>query len=323
MFYGFGSPEALESWARASMNLDPTYCFVCNKVAEAKVRGQVSRFIMGHGGKYSRNTWIMASDHDEAIDLRDSKTQTDIAKAIEEGIVLGIVPGVRSITHRRDGSRKETLWWYYEGLDKTGRSTTNHFSKNVGVGLNYEFLPKDLSVLLSNEADKVVRWFHPKEFPDFDYEAVPTKRAITDEDAARRIKGFQYAMDKEIARILAHNYHHADGDWDVWNWGHGSEWEEYHDAWIEDFNQWKDTGEGRMKLESTNVNRYDLSRLPWELQRALVTHWEAIWEKYEGKYHPELGFLYDDLENLDVYKTVVNMTTLWVVMNKEASNGVG
>lgn len=126
--------------------------------------------------------------------------------------------------------------------------------------------PQELADSIAELARQAVQWFHD---PSTTLHAAWTDTPISDDDVRYRIKGYQLVMDREIARITNHSY----GGW-TWRWEDG--WEEKHDEWIKSFNTWTSTPEGRSFVLARRVWRYDLSSLPFPLQRALVTRWQEL-----------------------------------------------
>jgi len=132
----------------------------------------------------------------------------------------------------------------------------------------YSKMPQELADALAHEAQLAVAWFHNSETM---LPAVMTKGEITDDQVRDRIQGFQYAMDRELARI--HRIQYDDG----WAWRFDDDWRTKHRKWVEAYVAWE------KEANPETSRRYDLSALPWTMQRALCTRWQRIWEEWEEK----------------------------------------
>lgn len=161
----------------------------------------------------------------------------------------------------------------------------------------YVSMPAELAQQITDLAQEVCQYFHPDLYPDFHFEAVWTDREISDDEARDRIQGFQYGLDRELARYTDQTLgapEPADpwSGWvrDVWAWRFDDDWREKHREWITLYKKYASTPEGFKDLENRRLLRIDLEALPFSLQRALVTRWERAWAEYEGKYSRETGF---------------------------------
>ncbi len=134
---------------------------------------------------------------------------------------------------------------------------------------SYTSYPQELADSIAMATQDAVQWFHD---PSVTIQAVWTEAELTDDDVRERIKGYQLVMDREIARLSGHSY--TEG----WAWRLKPGWEKIHDEWIVSFNAYIDTPEGRETVLFQNVWRYDLSALPFPLQRSLVSQWLALRE---------------------------------------------
>ena len=133
---------------------------------------------------------------------------------------------------------------------------------------------QELADKITMAAQKAVAWFWNEKTI---FQAVPTRMSISEDDVRRRIQGFQYAMDRELARV--HKFEYEGG----WVWRFDPDWREHHRAWIEKFIVWED----KHQNDANHLNlRIDLEALPWGIQRALVTRWQRLWEEWEDT-HPE------------------------------------
>mgnify|MGYP001615641158 CR=1 FL=1 len=61
-----------------------------------------------------------------------------------------------------------------------------------------------------------------------------------------------------------------------WDWRFDTDWRERHAAWVERYKERE--GEIVAQVQGAPL-RLDLTELPWERQRALVSRWQALWEK--------------------------------------------
>ncbi|KKN40283.1 hypothetical protein LCGC14_0734930 [marine sediment metagenome] len=162
----------------------------------------------------------------------------------------------------------------------------------------YASMPAELAQEITDLAQEVCQYFHPDLYPDFHFEAVWTDRAISDDEARDRIQGFQYTLDRELARYTDAVIEGDEpvvpqvGAWisDVWPWKFDDDWREKHREWIVLYKEYASTPEGFKDLEGRRLLRVDLEALPFSLQRALVTRWERAWAAYDGKYSMEKGF---------------------------------
>ena len=132
----------------------------------------------------------------------------------------------------------------------------------------YQAMRQELADAITGEAQEACRWFFESPPPEFS--AVYTDAAISDEDVERRIQGFQYALDREVAR---YSHFEFEGGWD---WRFDTDWRERHAAWVERYKERE--GEIVAQVQGAPL-RLDLTELPWERQRALVSRWQALWEK--------------------------------------------
>lgn len=146
--------------------------------------------------------------------------------------------------------------------------------ERTSAKIPYHKMPQDLADELAHEVEQVVGWFHDH---DKVFTAVMTDAEVTDDQTRDRIQGFQYAMDREIART--HNFEYAGG----WLWRFEADWRIKHSEWVEKYKVWEKENNPK------HSRRYDLSTLPWNIQRALCTRWQRIWEtwKREKGYDPE------------------------------------
>ena len=163
----------------------------------------------------------------------------------------------------------------YKGNIGTNQHVRRIFTKKPA----YPEMPQKLADAIAMAAEEACQWFFESSFSAARFTAVPTKASISDEDVCRRIQGFQYGMDREIARL--HGFEFSGG----WGWRFDDDWRERHNAWIEHYvAQHEPVCE---HYDQTNTERWhrnqrlDLTELPWVIQRALVTRWQRLWEAYE------------------------------------------
>ena len=144
---------------------------------------------------------------------------------------------------------------------------------------HYQHMPQELANALASEAQKAVEWFHDNSKI---LTAIYTDRPISDEEVELRIQGFQYAMDREVARMNNFEY---EGGWE-WRWDDG--WRELHKAWVAKWEEHKASAKlvGNWHPEHNKPDRYPLDKLPFTIQRALVTRWEALWDEWADRYDP-------------------------------------
>jgi hypothetical protein len=163
----------------------------------------------------------------------------------------------------------------------------------------YQSVPEELAQDITDLAQEVCQYFHPDLYPNFHFEAVWTDREISDDEARDRIQGFQYALDRELARyttaVIGSPEFPVDPwmGWvrELWGWRFDDDWRDRHREWIVLYKEYASTPKGFKDLESRSLLRVDLEALPFSLQRALVARWERAWAKYEGQYDAERGFL--------------------------------
>lgn len=172
------------------------------------------------------------------------------------------------------------------GKDDFGTANRlGHFRIHVTLGVPYETMPEELMLALKHEAQEASKWFFPDQYPDFDYPPVVTRRPISDEEVRDRIQGYQYGIDREIARYTHYRF---EGGWTDWRWR--ADWRKMHRAWVIAFKKWSQSEAAQSTLDTISCHRIDLEALPWIIQRALVTRWERCWEPYEGRFEPHVGF---------------------------------
>ena len=312
---------AYAAWLSSEVNEGPGgKCWTCQKVN--KLPGQkLGRFLVT-GSSVTGQAQVLTTDHADRVDLGDPDTQQDISRYIRDAVFADESFGssyLRSIFCDKDGIIPSEWQIQSRKIEKD-----EHFVVDAVPGIVYDYIPDKVAVEISKITDEAVKWFHPKDFPDFEFDAVITKRPILDDEVALRVQGFQFAMDREISRITGFCYG-GDDDFACWRWGYGSEWRNRHREWVAAFNEWAITTEGQRKLDDHKCYRYDLSRLPWSIQRALVTRWEKVWESLDGKYHPRLGFTIVPIDLLDIVevetapsKSDVSLIVRFLVV-KEAS----
>lgn len=144
----------------------------------------------------------------------------------------------------------------------------------------YVDMPQDLADELAAVADKATEWFHdPKQFLQVNE---PEIEPITATEVRDRIQGFQFGMDREIARISHFRYDNA------WNWRFDDNWRELHQEWVDAFNLELLKPEFAAEVRKWKVWRYDLSSMPWQLQYVLCVRWQQIWHKWKesGRFDP-------------------------------------
>ena len=148
--------------------------------------------------------------------------------------------------------------------------TNQHVRIHFRMKLEYQEMSQALADSIALTAEEACQWFWDKSKV---MTAVPTKLAITDEDARNRIQGFQYAMDRELSRI--NGFHWNEG----WLWRFDDNWREKHNEWVADYKEWEPTQIRQDSyLPGLHYLRLDLTALPWAIQRALVTRWQVLWE---------------------------------------------
>ena len=138
----------------------------------------------------------------------------------------------------------------------------------------YQFMPQPLADAITEVAQSAVAWFHDHSVT---LTAVPTATPITDEQVRERIQGFQFAMDREIARCQDFRFEGA------WEWRWDADWKEKHNEWIAAYMEWDAVAKPGHSL------RYDLSALPFQMQRAICTRWQRLWEEKEKAVSREEG----------------------------------
>lgn len=153
----------------------------------------------------------------------------------------------------------------------------------------YSLIPQELADQLAEVCDDATLWFH-------DHSHVvqlhdPELENITNEQVHDRIQGMQYAMDREIARLVPFRYH------DVWKWRFDDDWRERHREWVEAFIAKLAEPQFATRVKITHVWRYDLSSMPWLNQYNLCVRWQQIWAKWlEGRGGTEGTGHYDPVE---------------------------
>ena len=125
---------------------------------------------------------------------------------------------------------------------------------------------KDGAQKITDLAQEVCEYFHPDLYPDFYFEAVWTDREISDDEARDRIQGFQYSMDRELARYTDVAIEGPSQDpwtgWvhDVWSWRFDDDWREKHREWIAKYKEYVSTPEGFKDLYNRNRYVYPYNR---------------------------------------------------------------
>ncbi len=280
-WFGYGPQEGASDLVRLAITAEiDGLCLYCLIIDTYKL-SRLNRFVAYDRESTSYPFSVISVAHGESVDLSDSDTRDDVAKAIRRAVVEGRTgKDCRRLLY--SGDQMIPSYWK---IDVSSAVAGPHFRVDAVVGITYEGLPDDLSRAIAREAQEAVKWFHPKDFPDFSFDAVPTKRRISNQEVRDRIQGFQFSMDKEIARLTTFGWE------SFWGYGYGSNWREMHNEWIARYNEAiKIVKDMQNATEVHQCERYDLSRLPWIVQRALVTRWEVLWEAYDGQYHPVLGF---------------------------------
>ena len=203
---------------------------------------------------------IVATAHDQKLDTALHELAFDQA-------CFGLLARSNGLTY-----------WKQDGY-KGNTGTNQHVRRIFTLQPTYTQLPQKLADAITAEADMACSWFFDAGFEPADFMAVPTKKAISDKDTGLRIQGFQYGMDREIARL--HGYEFAGG----WNWRFDDDWREKHNEWIYHYKAEHEPLCEHFDRTTEEVwhrnQRLDLTELPWVIQRALVTRWQRLWEAYE------------------------------------------
>ena len=133
----------------------------------------------------------------------------------------------------------------------------------------YQQMPQRLADAIAMEAEDASKWFFDPSFGI--YMAVSTREIVTTEDVHRRIQGFQYGMDREVARL--HGFEFTGG----WAWRFDNSWRETYEKWVISYKL-----NHEPVCEHEKNARLDLTELPFHIQRALVTRWQRLWEYYDS-----------------------------------------
>jgi hypothetical protein len=146
----------------------------------------------------------------------------------------------------------------------------------------YSDMPIELANAITQVVTEACKWFWEGKI----LAPTITKTPISDQDARDEIQGFQYAMDRELARIHSVDYEGR------WYWRFAADWRERHRAWIK---KWE-----KFDAEKKPIlhKRLDLEKLPWSIQRAMVTHWRKLWEEWADRYDPHAPTPDDDMKGL-------------------------
>lgn len=252
-------------------------CKLCQAVKEARGVALGQRFVAALCTRHAMVN-VLAVRHGDTIDLRNGADREDIFAALAAYVKVAPITAIEVSMMPVIAYRTDLIY----GLRHVN---SGHARVHVSSRPVYGTMPEKLADAIASEAQKAVRWFHPALFPDFDFPAVMTKNELTDAEVDRCIQGFQYAMDREIARILGFDYIQA------WPWRWEPDWRSRHQQWINAFNlRHREDFLFRQRINEARVNRYDLSALPRDVQRALVSRWWKLWEPYEGQYDLEAGF---------------------------------
>ena len=244
-------------------------CTLCNLVttAEAERDTPIPPYIQ-MSCKSHYTYMFVATEHDVEFDAEDEGDRQGIEEAIRFFYDNG----------RLDSGKTISVLLRLGTFHATG-SGAGHVRLHVSSISPYKEMPQQLANEIAEEAEEVVHYYHPDIYPDFQYDALWTMREISDEEVEERVQGFQYAMDREIARLLAFKY-------DGWSWRFDPDWREKHHEWVSAYYDEIDNGDLLAVSEQKHVLRYDLEDLPFHLQRALVTHWEHIWDTWADRYLP-------------------------------------
>lgn len=166
-------------------------------------------------------------------------------------------------------------------LDTTD-SKTGHVRIHFKYIMPYSDMPIELADAITAVATEACKWFWEGKV----LAPTITKTPISDQDAKDEIQGFQYAMDREIARIHQFEYEGR------WFWRFAADWRKRHREWIK---KWE-------KFEANQTfsrdRRLDLEKLPWNIQRAMVTGWRKLWEDWEDRYDPHALTPEQDMKGL-------------------------
>ena len=243
----------------------------------------------GHDGAYMvaqcrvhRLNMLVATDHDKVIDLNDPDTREEIAADV-----------------CRIGSPPAGYVWTvpepkgYGGLRRDSGASAGHPHIHLTSNTIYVSMPAELAQTITDLAQEACQYFHPDLYPDFHFEAVWTDREISDDEARDRIQGFQYGMDRELARYTGSAFAQPNLGEGLWNWRFDDDWRDKHREWIVAYKEYASTPDGFHDLHNRSLLRMDLEALPFSLQRALVTRWERAWAEYDNQYSEHMGFYGD------------------------------
>ena len=145
-------------------------------------------------------------------------------------------------------------------------------------------VPQELADQLAELTQEAIEWFHD---PAHVLLGDPTVRVIPDDEVHTRIMGMQYAMDKEVMRI--------NGGGQIMSLVNPETMEGY-----DQFIEWYELSLARrmtspsysleaLGFYAETVERYDLTKLPYEQQRALVERWERAHIDYLAA-HLDVGY---------------------------------
>lgn len=163
----------------------------------------------------------------------------------------------------------------FDGTADTG-SLSSHWRahwRSLEHGLDN--FPQELANGMTQLAQEAIRWFHDR---DRVLPGDPMVRAIPDDEVRERIRGFQYAMDKEVYQTVGRAGR-------ITRLIDPETMEGY-----EEFLAWYAGYKAALPANETyRVLRYDLAAMPYERQRALVERWERLHADYL-RAHPELAY---------------------------------
>jgi hypothetical protein len=166
------------------------------------------------------------------------------------------------------------FYWNFDDLKKF-KGVNQHIRAIYRKKPVYQQMPQKLADAITKEADLACAWFFDPNFVYTDFMSVPTRSPILDAEVHDRIQGFQYGMDREIARL--HHFEFIQG----WAWRFDDNWRDMHSAWVENYKtNHEPVCEHNDPLAPSAHLRLDLTELPWIIRRALATRWQRLWESY-------------------------------------------